>query len=58
MTHKLELDAIDDRSGAEDERGKAGQDDHRIEGQQEVIVVISWKKQNKTDFRSVYKLAE
>lgn len=41
MTHKLELDAIDDRSGAEDERGKAGQDDHRIEGQQEVIVVIS-----------------
>lgn len=41
-THKLELDSVDDRSCAEDERGEAGQDDHRVKRQEEVIVLISW----------------
>lgn len=30
VTYKLELDAVDDRSCAEDEGGEAGEDDHRV----------------------------
>lgn len=30
FTYKLELDAVDDRSRTQDERGEAGEDDHGI----------------------------
>lgn len=30
LTYKLQMDTFDDRSHAEDERGEASEDDHRI----------------------------
>lgn len=41
LTYELELDAIYDRSHAEDERSEAGEDDHGIKWQEEVIIFIS-----------------
>lgn len=41
ITYKLQLDAIDDGSCAEDEGGEAGEDHHRVKGQEEVIVLTS-----------------
>lgn len=41
MTYKLELDTIDDGSRAEDERDEAGEDDHGVKRQEEVIILTS-----------------
>lgn len=46
-TYKLQLDAIDDRPQAEDERGEAGKDDQRIKGHEEIVVLVSCKTRDK-----------
>lgn len=43
LAYKLEVDAVDDRSHAKDEREEAGEDHHRITRQEEVVSFIGWK---------------